>query len=102
MDPAHLDNPDYSFSDASCYECHPTGEGITRAQHQSLFPIASGKHNIECAECHPAGYGDFSCIDCHEHRCSKMNDKHDEEAGYACESTLCLECHPRGVKEEED
>ena len=49
-------------------------------------------------ECHlrPDNFAFFSCIDCHEHRKSEMDNKHDEVPGYVWESEACLSCHPDG------
>ncbi len=38
----------------------------------------------------------FSCINCHEHRKSKMDDEHKNVPGYLYESTKCYQCHPNG------
>ncbi|MEE9117077.1 MAG: hypothetical protein V3U02_00600, partial [Calditrichia bacterium] len=56
---------------------------------------------IDCTECHtvPDNYSVFSCIDCHEHRQSVMDDKHSIVDGYTYESNACLSCHPTGEKQ---
>ena len=65
------------------------------------FPIFSGRHAGEwdtCQTCHtqPASFEVFTCLTCHEHRRSEMDDEHDEVRGYVYESTACYSCHPDG------
>lgn len=86
-----------------CEECHElTGwRPATFAQHDDVFPIFSGKHRGEwedCTDCHtsPGNFLVFSCLNCHEHRQSKMDEEHHEVAGYVYESNACYACHPRG------
>jgi hypothetical protein len=62
----------FTFADASCLACHPDGAGGAPANHESLFPRASGtKHaGIACSSCHtnPANRKDltaFACYACH-------------------------------------
>ncbi|OGQ91218.1 MAG: hypothetical protein A2289_18235 [Deltaproteobacteria bacterium RIFOXYA12_FULL_58_15] len=94
----HVGLADYVYGPTTCYACHPTGEGMSRAQHDPYFPIVSGRHGgLSCTTCHPSGYGTFSCIDCHEHLCTSMNPKHNEVGNYSCTSSRCVNCHPRGV-----
>jgi len=103
--PSHIS---LNFS-ATCTECHTTVPGWKPAnytQHDALsFPIYSGKHKGEwnsCADCHTnaSNYKVFSCIDCHEHNKSDMDDKHREENGYVYNSASCFNCHPRGVSDD--
>jgi len=73
------------------------------ANHDPFFPIFSGEHDgvwSDCTECHsnPATFTDFTCLACHEHRQSKMDEEHQGISGYAYESTACLSCHPDGSK----
>jgi predicted CXXCH cytochrome family protein len=91
--------------DNVCMECHTTMPGwkpATFTVHDALFfPIYSGSHNGEwnsCTECHsnPANYALFTCIDCHEHNRTSMDDKHSGENGYEYNSVACLDCHPSG------
>ncbi|MFH1810306.1 MAG: cytochrome c3 family protein [Pseudomonadota bacterium] len=98
VDPAHNGVSGYQYASDACYRCHPRGEAMSRAAHDPLFPIASGRHrDVACTDCHVNGYDSFSCIDCHVHLCSITNGHHQEVANYRCESPLCLQCHPRGV-----
>ncbi|GAB4321369.1 MAG: hypothetical protein Kow00127_13800 [Bacteroidales bacterium] len=91
----------------NCDLCHTLAPGWRPASfsdHDPIFPIYSGKHNGEwdaCTDCHtnPSNYSVFTCIYCHEHRQSKMDDEHNEVSGYVYESNACLECHPTGDKE---
>jgi hypothetical protein len=89
----------------NCTECHTTNPGWNPAsykQHDALsFPIYSGKHKGEwtsCTDCHSntANYKVFSCIDCHEHNKTSMDNAHRGENGYSYNSIACLNCHPRG------
>jgi len=103
-------NPNHisiSFS-TTCTDCHTTNPGWKPAEyrnHDVIFPIYSGKHNGEwssCADCHsnPVNYGQFTCIDCHEHNNqSEMNNKHNDVSGYIYNGTSCFDCHPTGSGE---
>ncbi len=102
-------NPDHVKSGFStrCEDCHDLSPGwkVQRfEQHDdNWFPIYSGKHEGEwnaCVDCHkdPSDLTSFTCLDCHEHRQSKMDDEHDEVSGYVYESSACLNCHPKGRK----
>ncbi len=96
MASVHQGVTDYLWADGSCYACHPTGEGISRAQH-TRFPIVTGNHaSVGCAECHPQGYSSVSCFDCHTHTCATVSPSHASVAGFACDSALCVQCHPQG------
>jgi hypothetical protein len=99
-------NPDHrilGFS-ISCTSCHTTTPGWKPAsylQHDTQFPIYSGKHQGEwnsCTDCHTnlSDYSLFSCLNCHEHNKTEMDDKHKEQSGYSYTSIACLNCHPRG------
>ena len=89
-----------------CLLCHTTLPGWKPADfsiHDSqFFPIYSGRHKGEwdnCIDCHTntANYSVFTCIDCHEHNRTDMDDKHlGEVSGYQYNSIACLECHPTG------
>ena len=96
--PAHSGISGYAYENAKCYECHPTGERMTREQHDPIFPLTSGNHKkVDCAACHVSGFSSFSCTDCHEHSCSRMDSKHQGEvSGYSCSSPRCYDCHPKG------
>jgi hypothetical protein len=92
-----------------CLECHSTAPGWKPADFRihdaQYFPIYSGSHRNEwdnCTECHsnPGNYAVFSCIDCHEHSQTRMDNKHSDENGYEYNSMACLECHPTGRAED--
>ncbi len=99
-------NPGHLALDIStnCEECHTTMPGWKPADfpiHDQLFPVFSGEHRNEwnaCSDCHTnsSNYSIFSCLDCHEHNQTKMDDKHSDEADYQYNSMACLDCHPRG------
>ncbi len=92
-----------------CVDCHNTDdwENVNFKEHDSIyFPIFSGEHKGEwdsCQTCHTTQrvYNTFTCFDCHEHRQSSMDKEHREVGGYVYESTACLNCHPRGNKEDD-
>ncbi|NOX17117.1 MAG: hypothetical protein GXO87_02415, partial [Chlorobi bacterium] len=86
-----------------CETCHSTSAWTpsTFDHDNQYFPIYSGKHNGEwdnCADCHTisSDYGQFSCIDCHEHDRANTDEEHSGVAGYIYESNECLACHPTG------
>ncbi|MBT7393718.1 MAG: hypothetical protein HN778_02690, partial [Prolixibacteraceae bacterium] len=100
-------NPSHQNSGFStnCIECHTTDLDWKPAEfktHDALFfPIYSGNHNGEwdnCIDCHtqPENYSVFSCIDCHEHNKSDMDDEHQGNNDYVYNSVACLACHPSG------
>ncbi len=105
-DACHLDaynrttNPNHKAArfPTSCDTCHSTARW-SGAKFNHRFPITSGKHRkLDCADCHkvPSNFQVFTCIDCHEHRKSKMDDKHRKIGGYVWASPSCLQCHPNG------
>jgi len=86
-----------------CVLCHTQNawEPSTFNHDNQYFPIYSGKHNGEwdlCADCHTnsGNFEVFSCITCHEHRQSKMDEEHNEVGGYVYNSQACYNCHPDG------
>jgi len=103
-------NPNHTsigFS-TNCQDCHTTDPGWKPAQYTEhdakSFPIYSGKHNGEwskCSDCHsnPASYAQYTCIDCHDHNKTDMDDEHGGVQGYAYNSPDCFACHPTGSAE---
>lgn len=88
----------------TCLDCHDqTDFTNTTFDHDAQwFPIYSPKHAGQwnsCADCHPtpATYAVFTCLTCHVHRQTDMDDKHKSEPGYVYDSQACLSCHPRGT-----
>jgi len=103
-------NPNHQQLDFSteCDQCHTLSPDWRPAEFKShdnqFFPIYSGKHNGEwnsCADCHTntSSYGEFSCINCHEHEKSKTDEHHGEVQGYSYNSIACYVCHPTGDAE---
>ncbi|HED52607.1 MAG TPA: hypothetical protein ENJ00_00190 [Phycisphaerales bacterium] len=93
-------NPDHAATGfpLDCMFCHNVYDW-NDATFDHSFPIDRGAHkNLDCIECHtvPSATPAFSCIDCHEHRQSRMDDKHDGVSGYVWESSACFMCHPDG------
>jgi len=87
-----------------CANCHTVNawSPSTFDHDAQSFPIYTGKHReawSDCSDCHavPTDITEFSCLNCHVHRQSEMDDKHKSEAGYAYASASCLACHPRGT-----
>jgi hypothetical protein len=104
-------NPNHTTSGfpTNCTVCHTLSPGWQPAsftQHDSqYFPIYSGKHKgtwNSCTECHPvaSNFASFTCISCHEHNKSEMDNKHSGETGYSYNSAACYQCHPTGVAED--
>ena len=84
-----------------CEICHSTRswDALGFPDHDALFPISSGPHSGRlCSDCHvvPGNFQVFDCTNCHEHRQSEMDDKHQDVPGYVYESSACYQCHPRG------
>ncbi|MFQ5638646.1 MAG: hypothetical protein ACE5IR_11705, partial [bacterium] len=99
--PNHVAN---SFS-TDCQECHGMNDWRPAflANHDALFPVFSGEHDgawSNCFDCHtnPTTFTDFTCLTCHKHRQSKMDEEHRGLSGYVYESNACLSCHPTGGK----
>lgn len=86
----------------ACDDCHNTRDwDDADFNHDPFFPIPHENANL-CSECHTGDdYSTFSCIHCHAHRRSEMDDEHQGEVnGYVYASWACLDCHPNG--EEDD
>lgn len=106
-DYAGTTNPNHAAAGfpTACASCHNTATwlGATFNHDASYFPIYSGKHKgkwASCATCHPSptDYKVFTCLTCHEHRQTAMDDKHRNRPGYSYTSQACLTCHPAGRK----
>ncbi len=102
-DPAHAAA---QFS-TDCQTCHTENAWTPSTfDHDSqYFPIYSGSHRGQwnsCADCHtePTNYAVFSCITCHEHNQTSMDEKHHEVSNYVYNSANCLACHPRGTADD--
>lgn len=86
-----------------CHTLEPGWKPASFTEHDSKsFPIYSGKHKgawTSCTECHTnsSSYSQFTCLSCHEHNKTSMDEKHREESGYSYTSQACLQCHPIGV-----
>jgi hypothetical protein len=85
--------------------CHTTnGWSPSTFNHdQQYFPIFSGKHRnkwANCSICHtnPNNFAVFSCITCHEHNKTKMDNEHRNVSGYVYNSQACYNCHPNGTQ----
>ncbi len=99
-------NPNHAAASfpTTCSSCHSTATwiGATFNHDAQWFPIYSGKHRGKwstCATCHtsPTNFQVFTCLSCHEHRQTEMDDKHRGRSGYKYDSQSCYACHPRGT-----
>jgi len=98
-------NPNHSVLNfpTACAQCHTTQswKPAPGFDHDGrYFRIYSGKHNRRwgaCTDCHydVNNYQVFSCLNCHEHRQSKMDSEHRNVSGYRYESQACYSCHRR-------
>lgn len=93
-----------------CLMCHTQNvwDPSTLNHDAQYFPIYTGRHAGEwtgCgggsgngAGCHTVNtnYLLFSCLHCHEHRQSEMDDEHEDVTGYSYNSEACFACHPDG------
>jgi len=88
----------------TCLSCHDQRqwEGASFTNHDAqFFPIYSGAHRDKwptCQTCHnvPNDFGTFTCLVCHEHSQTLMDEKHRERSGYTYDSARCYSCHPSG------
>lgn len=105
----HPSHTGSSFS-TDCQTCHGQTVWIPwTVNHNIYFPINSGAHGGIWSGC-GGGSGDgagchtndnnfqlFSCVHCHVHNMTDMNNKHSEESGYSYSSEACYSCHPNGT-----
>jgi hypothetical protein len=96
--PQHTGVPGYLHASASCFSCHPNGDGASGFDHAPYFPIATGSPHgeVTCADCHtnPNNQNEVGCATCHEHEQAPMNASHVGVPGYTWSSPACLTCHP--------
>lgn len=94
-------NPDHSIAEfpTDCELCHyPTHFLWSQAVFDHDFPLGSGNHaSASCSDCHiSSNYKQFSCLTCHTHDKTRMDNEHQGVAGYVYESQACYACHPQG------
>jgi hypothetical protein len=85
----------------TCQTCHTTTSWLGATFNHTWFPIYSGSHAgrwTTCADCHtnPSDYAVFSCITCHAHDKTTMDQKHSGVRNYVYNSANCYACHPTG------
>ena len=83
----------------TCESCHRAADASwQQGSFNHRFPITSGPHRQTCATCHTSGgsFQVFTCIVCHDHSRTRMDDKHKERTGYRYDSLACYACHPTG------
>jgi hypothetical protein len=52
---------------------------------------------LSCTDCHlTSNYREFSCLDCHAHEKTSMDNEHRDVSGYTYNSQSCYGCHPQG------
>jgi hypothetical protein len=87
----------------TCTTCHSgttTWSGAQMPNHDAAyFPIYSGRHLgrwDRCSDCHTqqTNFAVFSCFQCHGQ--TETASHHSGVNGYAYDSNLCYQCHPRG------
>ena len=96
-------DPDHSTAGfpPDCVLCHfPTHLLWSQAVFDHQFPIDSGKHsNASCSDCHvSSNFREFSCLTCHPHDKTRMDNQHQDVTGYVYESQACYACHPQGTE----
>jgi mRNA-degrading endonuclease YafQ of YafQ-DinJ toxin-antitoxin module len=84
----------------NCTPCHTTTSWLpsTFNHDTQYFRIYSGHHNgrwSSCSQCHPSigNYEVFTCISCHDHNQSEMDNEHRNVPGYIYSSPACYTCH---------
>lgn len=91
-------NPNHATAGfpTNCEQCH-TADRWDGANFNHRFPLR-GPHDQACSVCHTTAgnFSMFTCLVCHEHRQSAMDDKHREVSGYSYNSQACYNCHPNG------
>jgi hypothetical protein len=87
--------PNHDVFGRQCQQCHSTStwQGATFNHRFQL----RGDHNVDCTVCHVAGnFATFTCLVCHDHNKTEMDDEHKKVNGYSYNSSACLSCHPTG------
>ena len=85
----------------TCATCHNTTTWTGAVFNHTWFPIYTGSHQgkwTTCGDCHtnPSNYAVFSCVTCHAHDKTTMDQKHSGVRNYVYNSPNCYSCHPSG------
>jgi hypothetical protein len=85
----------------TCATCHTTSSWQGANFNHTWFPIYSGSHAgvwTTCGDCHTNSndYAVFSCITCHAHEKTRMDQAHRDVRNYVYNSANCYACHPTG------
>jgi hypothetical protein len=83
----------------TCESCHRNSDtSWTQGTFNHRFPITSGPHRVACSTCHQSSssFATFTCLVCHEHDRTVMDEKHRGRVGYRYDSLACYSCHPQG------
>ncbi|MFN7972553.1 MAG: hypothetical protein U0166_09420 [Acidobacteriota bacterium] len=80
----------------TCQTCHTTNDWSATFDH-TWFRIPHHGINL-CRDCHtnPSNYTVFSCLTCHAHDKTTMDEKHRGVNGYSYDSAACYQCHKDG------
>jgi hypothetical protein len=107
----HKDVPDYAYTSAACYDCHPAGTGGAPPDHGQYFPVDAGSAHatIQCKQCHsdlknPRDATQFQCGSCHVASDAALVAKHTTQTSNpritvaaseidVNDSSTCLRCH---------
>lgn len=83
-----------------CTPCHTTSAWRPSTYNHDVqyFRIYSGHHRnrwTTCSQCHPTigQYQNFTCISCHEHNRTDMDQEHRNIQNYQYSSPACYNCH---------
>jgi glutamate mutase epsilon subunit len=84
-----------------CSVCHTTTTWTGATFNHTRFPIYSGSHQgrwTTCGDCHTnsSNYSVFSCLNCHAHDKTQMDQHHAGIRDYVYNSANCYACHPTG------
>ncbi len=89
---------------SDCLTCHTTDgwTGASSDHDADYFPIYTSEHTSRwttCSDCHTNAddFSQFTCLSCHAHNDTSMNQQHSGVTGYAYQSTSCYGCHPNGA-----
>lgn len=96
-------NPNHAAAGfpTTCTTCHTTSTWMGAKFNHTWFPIYTGAHAgkwTTCNDCHvnSMNFAVFSCLTCHAHAKTTMDEKHKEISNYVYNSANCYSCHPVG------
>jgi hypothetical protein len=92
-DESHVDVGGYTYNDAACLVCHPTGSADDVFDHSTTnFPLTGEHLQVNCLECHANGYAGTptNCDACHQ---IDFNNSVNPNHGDLGLSNDCASCH---------